>query len=115
MVYIDTKTARDIIGETALWQSVIMQATLDATSQPSDIKGRIERAKTIAWFSTNNEDFLEVCSLANFDPQTIIAKLKATLQKQKKRPKRRKIKNKLHRAHNCAISSESQAIVQIAK
>jgi hypothetical protein len=53
--YLDIN-AKDLSGEIALWQSVVMQAVLDATSIPKDIKSKIERARTMSWFSLNNED-----------------------------------------------------------
>jgi hypothetical protein len=84
---------KDVHGEKALWQSVIMQAALDATRQPLNVKERIERAKTIAWFSMQNEDFLMVCSFAEFSPESIIKGLKSAIAKNKKTIRRPKTKN----------------------
>lgn len=81
--YLDINS-RDLSGEIALWQSVIMQAVLDATSKPKDTKSKIERSKTIAWFSLNNKDFMLVCSLSELNPHFIINGLKKALSKNKR-------------------------------
>jgi hypothetical protein len=81
--YLDIN-AKDLSGEIALWQSVIMQAVLDATSESKDIKSKIERAKTIAWFSLNNKDFMLVCSLSELNPHFVISGLKKVLKKNKR-------------------------------
>ena len=81
--YLDIN-ATDLSGEIALWQSVIMQAVLDATATPKDIKTKIDKAKTIAWFSLNNEDFILVCSLSELNPHFVISGLKKVLKKNKR-------------------------------
>ena len=107
---------KDLTGEKALWQSVVMQAVIDAISKPKDIKSKIERAKTRAWFSINNENFILVCLFAELNPDFIIKGLKNILKKNKKpyilrhRKKNReldklaikstKVKKKCHRASN---------------
>lgn len=87
----------DTIGEKALWQSVIMQAAIDVTNDPRELKDRIERAKTIAWFSLHNEDFILVCSLAEMNPEDIIQKIKPAIQSSKKHHKKRKAKQRRNR------------------
>lgn len=62
----------DVSGERALWQSVIMQAVLDLIHKPKKINDKIDRAKTLSWFSKSNEDFLTVCSLAGLNPDMVI-------------------------------------------
>lgn len=61
-----------------------MQAVLDATSTPKDIKSKIEKAKTTAWFSLNNKDFMLVCSLSELNPHFVISGLKKVLKKNKR-------------------------------
>ncbi|MDA0780984.1 MAG: hypothetical protein PQ612_01360 [Rickettsiales bacterium] len=75
---------KDLTGEIALWQSVVMQAVIDSISKPKDIKAKIERAKTISWFSHKNEDFILVCSFAELSPDFIIQGLRKILKKNKK-------------------------------
>ncbi|PIR39343.1 MAG: hypothetical protein COV35_02165 [Alphaproteobacteria bacterium CG11_big_fil_rev_8_21_14_0_20_39_49] len=75
---------KDLTGEIALWQSVVMQAVIDSISKPKDIKAKIERAKTISWFSHNNEDFILVCSFAELSPDFVIQGLRKILKKNKK-------------------------------
>ncbi|RWB08996.1 MAG: hypothetical protein EOQ39_03605 [Mesorhizobium sp.] len=47
---------------TKLWVNVVLQATQDA------LKDKRERA----WFRLSNPDFIEVCSLADLDPEAVI-------------------------------------------
>lgn len=85
----------DATSERALWQSVIMQAVFDIASPPKDMKGRIQRAKTVAWFSIQDEDFLQVCSFAGFSPETLIKNITKLYRKAKAaKNNKRIIKNK---------------------
>jgi hypothetical protein len=86
----------DLLGEKALWQSVLMQAALDATSNAQSVKDRIERAKTIAWFSIQNEDFLLVCSFAELNPELVIRGIKSAIQKSKKVNHKKRIRSRRH-------------------
>jgi hypothetical protein len=81
--YFEIKTM-DLSGERALWQSVIMQAVLDAIVKPKNIKEKMQRAKTISWFSHANEDFMLVCSFANLSPDFIIEGVRKIIKKNKK-------------------------------
>lgn len=86
----------DLVGEQALWQSVIVQAVMDIASDPAKMSDRIERRKTISWFSQHNEDFLLVCSFTDLDPAVIIRGVKNIL-KQNQYPKKRLLKrNRKH-------------------
>lgn len=64
-----------------LWQSVIMQAVLDALKIPKTAMDKIENKKTISWFSMKNEDFILVCSLADMDPLRLVQNVKRSLLK----------------------------------
>jgi hypothetical protein len=89
-------TDKDLLGEKALWQSVLMQAALDATSNPQTVKERIERAKTITWFSMRNDDFLLVCSFADLSPEFVMRGIKSAIAKNKKGNKKRRIRSRRH-------------------
>lgn len=79
----------DTTGERALWQSVIMQAVIDATKKPNDLKGRIEKSRAIAWFTLNNQDFIDTCNFANFNPNLVLRKFRAVIRKQIDEEKRK--------------------------
>jgi hypothetical protein len=59
-------------SEKALWQSVVMQALLDAMNFASKSKQTAHEKKTIHWFSMEDEDFITVCQLAFLDPSYIV-------------------------------------------
>jgi hypothetical protein len=52
-----------------LWSSVIIQALIDATSEPTRSGPKADKARAIAWFTasvgTTAQDFEEVCLAAN--------------------------------------------------
>jgi hypothetical protein len=81
MVNLTQRKDRDVLGEKALWQSVLMQAALDAISSPKTKKEKVERAKTISWFSMGNHDYLAVCSLADLEPEFIIKGVRKAVAK----------------------------------
>ena len=64
----------------ALWQSVIMQAVIDIKTIPDDKYERIDRRKTLAWFSMMSKDFVEVCDLADFEPSVVIKNVKILIR-----------------------------------
>jgi len=99
MTYHENLSDADPTGDRALWQSVIMQAAIDATGNPKDIKGKIERAKTIAWFSLENEDFLMVCQFANFEPNSIISGLRRAIKSNKSKNGRKFLKKPKNMHH----------------
>ena len=55
-----------------IWQSVILQALLDATTQSLKPCMTKARAEARAWFCLENDDFLEVCSLADMNPHRVM-------------------------------------------
>jgi len=58
--------------EQKLWQSVVVKAALDATSNPSSSSDDyIAKKNADAWLRTGGRDFKEVCSLAGLDPDFI--------------------------------------------
>lgn len=58
--------------EQKLWQSVVLRAALDATSNPSSSSDDyIAQKNADAWMRTGGRDFREVCGLAGLDPDFI--------------------------------------------
>jgi len=58
--------------EQKLWQSVVVKAALDATSNaPSSSDDYSAQKQADAWFRKGGSDFKEVCSLAGLDPDFI--------------------------------------------
>lgn len=78
------------LKEMSLWQSVIVQAVLDATCAPVNSKARREKTKGIIWLSMQNKDFLFVCELAGLNPIYVIKGAKKAI-KQSTANHRRKI------------------------
>lgn len=63
--------------EQRLFQAVIVQALVDATTEPNgttkaDKEWNRHRARQ--WFKVNGPDFRKVCHLAGFDPATVLRK-----------------------------------------
>jgi hypothetical protein len=58
--------------EQKMWQSVVVKAALDATSNHSSSSDDyIAQKNADAWLRTGGRDFKEVCSLAGLDPDFI--------------------------------------------
>jgi len=62
--------------EQKLWQSVVVKAALDATSNPlQNTKDytyqELAKKQADAWLRTGGMDFKEVCNLAGLDPDFI--------------------------------------------
>lgn len=55
----------------SLWRAVILQAILDIKSKSKDYKDSINKTKAIQWINMNRKDFIRVCQMADFDPQSI--------------------------------------------
>lgn len=89
----------EAMKERSLWQSVIVQAVLDAMSAPINSKARREKTKAIIWFSLQNKDFLHVCEMAGMDPIRIISGTKLAI-KQSSANNRRKLHMKRLRNAN---------------
>lgn len=58
-----------------LWASVIIQALIDATSEPATPSARVHKRQAQAWivaeFGTTAQNFEEVCLAANMDPSRV--------------------------------------------
>jgi len=92
-----------VIGEQALWQSVLMQALFDAITPAKTIKEKMERARAIAWFSDHNEDFVEVCAMANL-PTDYVLKGTSRVIKQYMNTRRRRHVSKMGRKNKTTAS-----------
>ena len=58
--------------EQTLWQSVVVKAALDATSNaPSSSDDYLAQKMADAWIRRGGSDFKEVCNLAGIDPDFI--------------------------------------------
>jgi|GEM_PF-4282552 len=51
-----------------LWRAVVMQSLHDLRSKGVRRKERSARKKAKEWIDLNNQDFLDVCALAEFNP-----------------------------------------------
>lgn len=80
-------------GKIALWQSVIMQAILDISANPKKLRDKVERQKTISWFSESNEDFITVCTLAYLSPKFVLNGFKYVMKNNKNNIKNKSKKN----------------------
>jgi hypothetical protein len=56
---------------TALWRAVIMQALIDAGNNFKRAEYKNYKAQAISWLSGNSDDFLEVCMLADMEPDYV--------------------------------------------
>ena len=58
-----------------LWASVIIQALIDATSEPTRSAAKAEKAQAVAWITasvgTTAQDFEEVCLAANIEARQV--------------------------------------------
>ena len=58
-----------------LYASVIIQALIDATSEPKTSSGKVHKRQAAAWltaeFCTTAQDFEDVCFAANMDPHRV--------------------------------------------
>lgn len=57
-----------------LWIAVVLQALYDMRLKPTHRKARSAKNKALAWVRMDNPDFLEVCALAEFDPEKVYAR-----------------------------------------
>jgi len=69
----------DVVGETALWQSVIMQAALDAKSMSETEDRQWCKHYAIVWLTGMSKDFILVCELARMCPIEICQSAKRWL------------------------------------
>lgn len=65
----------DAEGTRRLYASVIIQALIDATSEPKTSTGKVHKRQAQAWltaeFGTTAQDFDDVCFAAHMDPHRV--------------------------------------------
>ncbi|KIE05005.1 hypothetical protein NF27_EY01010 [Candidatus Jidaibacter acanthamoeba] len=54
-----------------VWRSVIFQAIVDATNCSKKKKNKILKIKALQWLNGNSQDFIEICSYAELDPDYV--------------------------------------------
>ena len=58
-----------------LWASVVIQALIDATSEPKTPVGHVQKRQALAWLTTEAgvtaRDFEEVCLAAEIEPSRV--------------------------------------------
>lgn len=68
----DEDLFEDEAGLRRLWASVLIQALLDATSEPRKPAARVHKQQALAWLTTEvgvtAQNFEEVCLAAEIDP-----------------------------------------------
>ncbi|MCE2926443.1 MAG: hypothetical protein LW823_02185 [Rickettsiales bacterium] len=68
-----------IKGETALWVAVITQAMMDALSNSRNPEIQFFKTEATRWLTENNKDFIEVCMLADMNPDYVRKKAKKAI------------------------------------
>jgi hypothetical protein len=59
-----------------LWQKVLLQVWMDATSHMKGEVAATRKAHSIAWLQSSDEDFSHVCWLAGFSPAYVREKFR---------------------------------------
>lgn len=67
-----------------LWRAVILQAILDIKNNGNKIMDRVNRAKAILWMNPNKKDFVNVCQMAEMNPQRVYEYKLKILKKQER-------------------------------
>jgi hypothetical protein len=57
-----------------LWIAVVLQALYDLRLKPKNRKARSAKNKALAWVRLDNQDFLDTCALAEFNPEKVYYK-----------------------------------------
>lgn len=57
----------------SLWRAAVLQALRDIYLRPTNKKNRSARNKALRWLNIDDNDFIETCYLAEFDPVKVIA------------------------------------------
>ncbi|WP_250296325.1 hypothetical protein [Wolbachia endosymbiont of Oedothorax gibbosus] len=78
--YEANSTSDDIQRYCILWKSVIVQATIDATSNCKKTESLVEKRKAISWLSDLSQDFVHTCILADCDPVYVKNKIQPILK-----------------------------------
>ena len=68
--------AKPLSPEQKLWRAVFMQAIQDTFGICTVAMSRDEHRESKCWWKNYNQDFIELCEMAGFDPQRTFEKLK---------------------------------------
>ena len=68
--------ARPLTPEQKLWRAVFIQAIQDTFGICTVAMSRDEHLESKYWCKNYNQDFIELCEMAGFDPQRTFEKLK---------------------------------------
>ena len=79
--YYNEEENKEFKAMRALWRAVITQALMDAASSSKKRYYIAERAKARAWLKGNTEDFIEVCELADLDPEYVKTQAKIAISR----------------------------------
>ncbi len=64
----------------ALWRAVILQALIDATSNYKRREYQLEKEKARSWLLCMSDSFVDVCSMAGYEPHYVQKKAKFILE-----------------------------------
>ena len=81
-----TKPTDDLVTNmqcVELWRAVILQAILDLKNNGHKVMDKVNRIKAILWINLNRKDFIDVCQMANMNPQSVYNYKLKILQKTK--------------------------------
>lgn len=56
-------------GEVALWNGVLLQALLDASSQSKKPEAKTAKREALTFLTTHNQMFYNICDMAQRDPE----------------------------------------------
>lgn len=96
---------------TALWRAVIMQALIDAGNNFKRPEYKSYKAHAISWLSGGSDDFLEVCSLADLEPDYVKKMAKEAISRS---CKWRKDKPKKFKQLESTVRLETLNVKQVA-
>lgn len=75
-----SQTNPEVIKYVRIWRSVIFQAIIDATNCSKKKKNKMIKIKALQWLKGDTQDFKEICSHAELDPEYVKNKVTSWLQ-----------------------------------
>ena len=111
------REAREETGLKALWGSVVEQAFQDALYKGTNKDTLKEREAARRWLTTSSVDFLDVCDLAELDPDAIHQRACARIAAcdASPKPKRKVARSRRHQSIIKDRNSPASRIAQRAK
>jgi len=74
-----TDANNPVRAERSIWIAVITQAMMDALSRSQKPEEQFHKFEATRWLTDNSQDFRNVCSLADLDPDYVRLKAKKAL------------------------------------